>query len=305
MPDPAMPDIESPDLESTDPAATGSAPPDVRVVTVFFDSREALPAFLESVRTASTRQLEVVVVDNASRVPLRHDELPDGVRLVRAPSNLGYGGGANLGLADARGEWVVVANPDVVWEPGSLDTVLAHAAAWPRAGAFGPTVLEPDGSAYPSARRFPSIATGVGHALLSRVWPTNPWTRAYRQEGGDPTTDRATDWLSGSCLILRREALADVGGFDEDYFMFFEDVDLGSRLAARGWSSVYVPAARIRHDQGHSWRAKPAAMLRAHHVSAYVYLSRRYPRWYHAPVRLAVRAGLSVRLHVQTAWSQR
>lgn len=282
---------------------TTSAPAIVRVVTVFYNSRDALPRFLGSIRAATTRAVEIVIVDNASPVPLRTDELPDGIRVLGAPVNLGYGAGANHGVADACTEWVVIANPDVSWRPGSLDILLEHAATHPDAAVFGPAVHEPNGDLYPSARAFPSIGTGIGHALLSRVWPGNPWSRAYRQEGAEPSADRATDWLSGSCLLVRRSALVEVGGFDEDYFMFFEDVDLCWRLAQRGWSSVYVPSAEVDHDQGHSWRSRPAAMLRAHHESAYLYLSRRYPHSYQAPLRLALRAGLAARLWWQTRGS--
>jgi len=293
-------------LNDSDAHTVGSDPvtprptPDLRIVTVFFNSHDALKTFLGSVPAASDRSVEVIVVDNASTVPPPEADLPPWARVITSRRNCGYGGGANLGLADAATDWVVVANPDVRFEPGSIDILLEHAARWPEAGAFGPAVIESNGKLYPSARAFPSIRTGVGHALLSRLWPSNPWSRAYRQEGRDPSRDRVVDWLSGSCLLLRRSALAEVGGFDEDYFMFFEDVDLGWRLAERGWASVYVPQARVGHDQGHSWRSRPTAMLRAHHESAYRYLAQRYPRPYQAPLRLALRAGLAARLWWQT-----
>lgn len=282
-----------------EPSHRPSAPPVVRVVTVSYGSQAVLPTFVRSLAGATTRAYELVVVDNASPVPLDPSLVPPGADLLRLDENRGYGGGANAGAEGARTEWLVVANPDIEWAPGSLDALLDHAARFPRGGAFGPAILEPSGEPYPSARRFPSLFIGAGHAALSRIWPSNPWSRAYRQEGDDPEADRQTDWLSGACLLLRRAAFDSLGGFDESYFMFFEDVDLAWRLAERGCDSVYVPAAKVYHDQGHSWRERPAAMLRAHHASAYQFLARRHPHWYEAPLRMLLRAGLWVRLQLQ------
>lgn len=268
----------------------------VRVVTVYYNSGRALPRFLETINAATTRPLEIVVVDNASPTT---PSVAEGVRVVRSDANLGYGGGVNLGAADSESEWLLVANPDLVWEPDSLDTLIDHAERWPKGGVFGPMLLEPDGSPYPSARRFPTVITGVGHALLSRIWPSNPWSRRYRNEGTDPLADRQTDWLSGACLLIRRSAFDEVGGFDESYFMFFEDVDLCWRLAELGYTSHFVPQSQVRHDQGHSWRSQPAEMIRAHHASAYRYVSRRYDGLRYAPLRFAVRIGLEARLRFQ------
>jgi N-acetylglucosaminyl-diphospho-decaprenol L-rhamnosyltransferase len=189
---------------------------------------------------------------------------------------------------------VVVANPDLRWEPGALDTMLDAVERWPRAGVLGPAILSPDGTLYPSARALPSLGRGIGHALLGWWWPSNPWTAAYRRERGAPREGEA-GWLSGSCLLLRREAFAAVGGFDPAYFMYFEDLDLCERICRAGWQVVYVPAAVVTHEGGVSTSRDPRAMADAHHASAWRYLSRRYAgaRW--APVRLALRAGLAVR----------
>lgn len=274
-----------------------SREPAVRVVVVTYNSRVVLGPFFASLTDAGVRDLEVVVVDNASAEPPLESDLPAYARLIVAERNLGYGGGANLGLVGATAPWLVVANPDVVWEPGSLAHLLKRAEAWPRAGVVGPAVIDTDGTIYPSAREFPSLTSGIGHALLAKVWSGNPWTRRYHST--TLAEERTTDWLSGSCLVIRREAFQSVGGFDENYFMFFEDVDLCDSLGKIGWSSVYLPSAQIRHEQGHSWRKRPEAMLRAHHNSAYRYLARKYSGWYFAPVRLALRLGLGLRLRLE------
>ena len=198
------------------------------------------------------------------------------------------------------GELFIVANPDVQWGPGSIDELLAAAARWPQAGAFGPLIRDPDGSVYPSARHQPSLIRGGMHAVVGPVWKTNPWTAAYRQERLAPT-ERPVGWLSGACLLLRRDAFNHIGGFDERYFMYMEDVDLGYRLERAGRQNIYVPTAEILHDKGHSTGRDPAKNLAAHHRSTYTFLADRHSRWWQAPLRwtirgaLATRAGLVVR----------
>ena len=275
--------------------------PPVRVVCVAYHPQlSELTDFATSLRRATSAPVELVIVDNGTEQSVAEQVAREqGARLVVAGRNLGYGAAANLGARDATQPWLVVANQDIVWHEGSLDTLLDAGEA-SGAGAVGPTLLNTDGTRYPSARALPSLRLGVGHALLVRVWPGNPWTRRY-QEGADVTrpaddgAERTAGWLSGACLLLRREAFEAVGGFDERYFMFFEDVDLGERLGRAGWRNLHVPAARVTHVQGTSWKERPAPMIRAHHASARRYLSGRYGRWYHLPLRLALRAGLTLR----------
>ena len=217
--------------------------------------------------------------------------------LSRAPSGEGS-------LDSRDSEWIVVVNPDVVFLPGAIDKLIAAAAAWPRGGAFGPLVRDRAGTVYPSARKFPRLVSGVGHALLGGVWPNNPFSRAYR-ENADTTRAHVVDWLSGSCLLLRREAFDAVGGFDESYFMFFEDTTLGEQLASAGWQSVFIPDAEVVHDQGASWRNKPENMIRAHHRSAARYLDGVYSKPWQAPLRWALRAGLKAREELLVRLSRR
>jgi len=293
---------------SSSPEPRVSAPPgtvDARVIVVTYNPGETLEAFVYSVGAATTSlAVEIIVVDNDSSDGAAQAVSADGrARLIETGANLGYGAAANLGARDADAEWLVICNPDIVWHPGALDALLTATERWPAAAAFGPTILEPDGSIYPSARALPSLRTGVGHALFSRLWPSNPWTRRYR--GATDGRERVAGWLSGSCLAVRREAFEAIGGFDERYFMFFEDVDLGRRLGAAGYASVYVPAATVTHLGGHSWRARPEPMIGAHHSSAAQYLAQRYSAWYQTPVRLALRAGLAVRQRAQVRRARR
>ncbi|MGQ0837317.1 glycosyltransferase family 2 protein [Actinokineospora sp.] len=276
---------------------------DLAVVTVTYSPGETLERFLDTLAKATTRPVHVVLADNGSTdgAPEAAAAARDHVELVPTGGNLGYGAGANRGVAalDSRYGWIVVANPDVEWHPGSLDTLLDAADRWPRGATFGPLITEPSGKVYPSARDLPSLGKGIGHGVLGKVWPGNPWTKSYKQSSAD-VRERVAGWLSGSCLLIRREAFDSVDGFDSRYFMYFEDTDLGARLSRAGWQNVYVPSAEIMHIQGVSTAKSSAKMLAAHHDSAYRYIADRHqgPHW--APVRMAIKAGLAVRLKLQT-----
>ena len=286
-------------MSSGVPPAAGAVPdadaPVVRVVAVTYSPGPALERFLGSLALASARPMEVVLADNGSTDGVPQDVAArGGVRLLHTGANLGYGRAGNVGAHGASTPWLVVANPDVEWSAGSLDALLAAGERWPRAGALGPAIRTPAGALYPSARAVPSLGRGIGHALLGWWWPANPWTSAYRRERGAPV-EGPTGWLSGSCLVLRREAFEAVGGFDPAYFMYFEDLDLCERLAAAGWSSVYVPSAVVTHTGGHATVREPARMLAAHHRSAFRYLARRYAGPAYLPLRLVLAVGLAAR----------
>jgi N-acetylglucosaminyl-diphospho-decaprenol L-rhamnosyltransferase len=268
------------------------------VVTVTFSPGRHLDRFLATLLHATERPVSVIMADNGSTdgAPEEAVRRYPNTRLLRTGGNLGYGTAVNRAVAEItpESEFVVVANPDVQWGPGSIDVLLAAAERWPRAGALGPLIRDPDGSVYPSARHLPSLIRGGMHAVVGPFWKDNPWTAEYRQERTTPS-ERPVGWLSGSCLLLRRSAFDEVSGFDERYFMYMEDVDLGDRLGRAGWQNVYVPAAQILHDKGHATGRDPARNLAAHHRSTYTFLADRYPKRSQAPLRWTIRAALAVR----------
>jgi N-acetylglucosaminyl-diphospho-decaprenol L-rhamnosyltransferase len=269
------------------------------VVVVTYSPGETLAGFLGSLAEATTRPYEVVLADNGSTdgVPEEMARRHPGVRLLRTGGNIGYGAAANAGLAGRLTGHALIANPDVRFEPGSVDVLLDAVARWPRAATLGPAIRTPEGAIYPSARDLPSLSTGIGHALFGWVWPANPWTARYRREREEPS-ERPAGWLSGSCLLVDLPAFASVGGFDPGYFMYFEDVDLARRLGQRGWLHVYVPTAVITHEGGHATKRQAHRMQRVHHTSALRYLSADYPLRRHAPLRAVLRAGLGARMLV-------
>lgn len=277
--------------------------PVLRVITVAYNSGEELLELLATLQLATTKPYETVIVDNGQDATYV-DRAADyyGAKVLNFGRNLGYGSAMNRGAEGFEGEWILIVNPDLTFRPGAIDALIEESKYWPRGGIFGPRILTPEGEVYPSARRFPTLVSGIGHAALTRVWPANPFTKAYRGENL-PGHSRAADWLSGSCMLVRREAFEEVGGFDESYFMFFEDTQLCRDLREKGWRSVYVPAGIAVHDQGLSWRARPEPMIRAHHASARNYVSQVYAKSWQAPIRAMLKAGLKAResLEVHTS----
>jgi N-acetylglucosaminyl-diphospho-decaprenol L-rhamnosyltransferase len=274
------------------------------VVTVTYSPGPHLDRFLATLSLATERPVTVIMADNGSTdgAPEEATERYSNAGLLRMQGNLGYGTAVNRAVAEItpESEFVIVANPDVQWGPRSIDLLLEAAERWPKAGSLGPLIRDPDGSVYPSARHLPSLIRGGMHAVVGPFWKSNPWTAEYRQERMEPS-ERPVGWLSGSCLLLRRSAFDEVSGFDERYFMYMEDVDLGDRLGKAGWQNIYVPSAEILHDKGHATGRDPARNLAAHHTSTYTFLSDRHPKLWQAPLRwtirgaLAARAGLVVR----------
>ena len=195
------------------------------VITVTYSPGQYLGSFLDSLPSAYARGTKVVLADNGSTdgVPEAAARERAGVDFLDTGGNIGYGAGMNAGARFARErggvdeEFFLISNPDVAFRPGSIDRLIECARKWPDAAAVGPRIVEPDGTNYPSARAVPTVATGIGHALFSSIWPSNPWSRAYRNET-DMTTQRPAGWLSGSCLLVRWEAFEAIGGFDERYF---------------------------------------------------------------------------------------
>jgi N-acetylglucosaminyl-diphospho-decaprenol L-rhamnosyltransferase len=271
--------------------------PVVGVVTVSFGSAAVLDGFLNSLPAASTLPVAVVVADNlGDDAEVRRMSEESAVTYLPLDRNRGYGGGMNAGVSALPDSvrWVLISNPDVVLHPGSIDNLLGAGDSDPEIGAVGPAIMT-DEVVYPSARAVPSLRTGVGHALFANIWIGNPWTRAYRRDSSSEPVRRDAGWLSGACLLVRRSIFDQLGGFDEGYFMYFEDVDLGYRIGKAGFRNVYEPAAVVTHSGAHSTADHSALMIRAHHTSAQRFLNRKYSGWTLWPIRAVLSLGLAFR----------
>jgi N-acetylglucosaminyl-diphospho-decaprenol L-rhamnosyltransferase len=234
-------------------------------VVVTYRSADLAVACVSSLRADGVT--EIVVVDSASGdgVAERLAVLDPSCLVLAMPANRGYGAAANAGAAATSGAAVLICNADLVVQPGTRAALLDALTRDGRLGAVGPRIDRPDGTRYPSARSFPSLVDAAGHGFVGLVTTQNPWSRRYLRT--DAEEAGPVDWVSGACLAVRRRAWDAVGGFDEAFFMFMEDVDLCRRLHAAGWGVAYEPAGRVVHAEGASRATAPYRMIAAHHVS--------------------------------------
>jgi N-acetylglucosaminyl-diphospho-decaprenol L-rhamnosyltransferase len=250
----------------------------------------------------------VIVVENGR--PESADQalasLPtDAVVIVRPQKNLGFGAGVNRGLAVLAGhepapEFVLVSNPDLEVHPGALDALARELEARPAWAIIGPRIFDGAQDVYPSVRHFPSFVDAAGHALLAPFNPENRFTKRYNP--GTPEGDETTraGWVSGSCFLARRSAMEELGGFDEAYFMYNEDMDLCWRAHEAGWGVGFTGAASVTHIQGVSTARHPYKMMVAHHRSALRFSVRTTKGWRRIALPLAA-VVLGLRLVVDSA----
>jgi N-acetylglucosaminyl-diphospho-decaprenol L-rhamnosyltransferase len=270
---------------------------DLAVVIVNYNAGGYLGRCLDSVVAAAGGiSLDVVVVDNGSR-----DGSADAagtrseVRLIENRANLGFAAAANVGIRATDAPYVFFLNPDAEIVTGTLASLVKVAGEQPRAGAVGPLVRNPDRTLQPSARRVPGTFEALMHAFLGPIAPGNRWTRAYTLADWDRASEREVEWISGSAMLLRREALHDVGVFDEGYFMYVEDVDLCTRLRRAGWKVLFSPELEVVHEIGVSAQGQSRRMAREHSRSIYRYFVKHRAHGGAAILKPLVRAALVVR----------
>jgi GT2 family glycosyltransferase len=188
----------------------------------------------------------VVVANRPGSVP---DELPPGARVVENSVARRLSENVNLGVAATSGTWVLFSNPDVVPDPDAVGTLHAFAETRARCGIAGPRTVWPDGSWQPTRRSFPTVrGTLVRRTPLRRLFPPLDRQRDHYHLDEDVSLPVEADWLLGAFLLMRREMLHELGGWDEGYRHYVEDIDLCYRAMRAGWERWYVPVAGVTHD---------------------------------------------------------
>ncbi|HEY3285445.1 MAG TPA: glycosyltransferase family 2 protein [Armatimonadota bacterium] len=242
---------------------------EVSAIVVSHNSRRVLMPCLGSLLDTGGPVLqEVLLVDNLSDDGCATEALeryPE-VRLVTPPERQGYAANVNLGIRNAEGRYVLVANPDLVFCPNSLSLLVRYLQDHPKVGIVGPKLVNPDGSLQLSCRRWHTPT-----ALLLRRGPwaarcekTRP-VRHFMMSDWDHSESAVVDWLLGACLLARREALEAVGPMDSRFFLYFEDVDWCLRMHKAGWHVAYCPEAVVvhHHQKASQGLRSPAAR---HHL---------------------------------------
>ncbi len=258
--------------------------PDLSVCIVNWNTRSDLEkAIASTLADADGLQVEVVVVDNGSTdgsADMVRQSFPS-VTLIESGENLGFSRGYNLAAEHASGRHLLMLNPDTEVRGGALAALVKHLDSHPKTGAVGPRLVNPDGSLQHSCRRFPRpMAAIFRNTPLGRLFPGNRFTRDYLMADWDHHTPREVDWLSGAAICIRREAWEQVGGFDEGFFMYAEDIDWCLRAHRAGWQVHYLPEAVIMHHIGRGSDQRPLAMVIQFHRSMIRFYRKHYaPRW--------------------------
>jgi len=255
---------------------------ELSTVIVTYRSRDTVPQCLAALEADATGIAhEIVVVDNASGDGVLEAvaaQFPR-VRGIANRENVGYARAINQGIAATTGTYVLAMNPDCLVERGALKTLIDHLGAHPQTAVAGPMILDSDGTLQYSARGFPDHSTFFfnRYSLLTRLFPNNRHSRRYLMTDWDHTSMRDVDWLSGAFLVVRREAIDQVGGMDERFFMFNEDVDWCRRMKSAGWTVTYVPDARVIHHIGASRRKVAPKVIVERHRGMIYYFHKHHP----------------------------
>jgi len=270
-----------------------SGTPRVAVVIVSYETRDTLVEGLQALATEAGPSAEIVVVDNASRdrsAAAVRDRFPQ-LRLVANAENVGFARASNQGAHETRAPLLLFLNPDARLGPGSLGALASLLETRPRVGIVGPRTRSEDGAI--------QVSTGPDLSLLSELRQRRLVRGVARR---DPAAlaeaealhahEREADWVSGACLMIRREAFDAVSGFDERFFLYEEDADLCRRVRAAGWPVVFTPAAEARHALGRSMARAPER--------ARLEYDRSHRLYYRKHCGLLQRAALSVLLGART-----
>ena len=248
------------------------------VVLVEYFSNDHIIKCIESIYMQTKLPEKIVIVINGIDPDYKiriANKFPE-IQLIEPNTNLGYAKAANLGISNTQSPLVLTLNPDTLLENDVGHLCSEYFMQHIQVGSLGPQILESNGDIYPSARKEPSLADGIGHALLGTFFPNNRFSKSYKNLEADSGEIRNSDWLSGACLFLRRSALDEIGGWDEDYFMYCEDIDLGRKLRTAGWDNIYFPKVHITHVQGVSTSRSPVKLIWIHHKSFYIFMAKKY-----------------------------
>ena len=249
--------------------------PELSISIVSWNTRELLRDCLGSIREdPRSAGWEIFVVDNASgdgSADMVEESFPE-VEVIRSGGNLGFGGGHNLALARARGRHRLILNPDTRVDPGALGGMVDFADRNPGVGAVGPRLEDGGGSLERSWGRTPDTLSLIFHKLLlHRLFP-------YRRLARRRDRSRDVGWVTGACLMVRREAAEAAGPLDDGMFMCHEDVEWCLRLVQAGWRVVYLPKIRVVHLEGRSIRQRLGEMLVVSQQSQYYLFQKHFGR---------------------------
>lgn len=274
--------------------------PDVSIIIVNFNTRQLTLDCLASVYVSQTSyQYEVIVIDNASHdgsVEAIREVYPD-VELIANQNNTGFAVANNQGMEVAKGRYILLLNSDTVIQPNTLHTMIYFMDRHPEMGASGCKVILPDGSLDKACKRgFPTPSASFYYAFgISRLFPDRPKFNQYQLGHLSPDDEYPVDCLVGAFMLVRRETIDQVGGLDETFFMYGEDIDWCYRIKEAGWGIFYYPRTYIVHYKGGSARRKPLKITYEFHRAMWVFHCKHYAKNYNLLTNTTVWMGISLK----------
>ncbi len=275
---------------------------ELSILIVNYNSGAYLEKCLASIRRFSVYgEWEVCVIDNASTDPASkkiRSKFTE-VKWIQNEKNLGFAAAVNRGLSATSAPYVLWLNPDSELLDGGFHDLIQYFKEHPDTGVLGAQLLNPGGSVQISGRSFPSYETALfnRYSLLTRFFPKNPGSQKYLNLSLDRSRIQEVDWVSGACLMHRRDLVEKLGPVDEGYFMYCEDVDFCRRVKEAGLKVYYHPGALVLHHIGGSSRTVRRRMILQHHQSMWHYYKKFYKR---NPLKdAAVGAGILGRMGVK------
>ncbi len=244
------------------------------IIIITYNSATDIGSCLEAINF--TGDFEIIVIDNASQDHTREilNRYPN-LKLLLNSKNLGYAHANNQGLSLARGEYILLLNPDAVVTPGAIDLLVAYLDQNPAVAAVAPKLLNPDGSTQLSIRSFPTFCSVLAELCgISRILPA---LDTWRRRSFDYEKPAFVEQPMASCLLIRHSVLKKMGGFDERFPIFYNDVDLSYRLNQQGYQTYYLPTARVYHKLGASTTPLKTKMIFENHRSLFRYLKKHTP----------------------------
>jgi GT2 family glycosyltransferase len=247
---------------------------DLSIIIVSYNVKRLLKKCVDSIfRFQKDLKFEVMVIDNHSEdqsTGMLKEEFAQ-IELWENKENIGFSAACNQGVKKSRGRYVLLLNPDTEFTPGGITKMIEFMKANPRVGICGPRMIDPQGKVHYSCRSFPSYLTAIssGQSILNRLFPDNPLSKRYLLKDQDQSRNKEVDWVSGSCLLTRREVFERIGLLDELFFMYVEDVDFCFRAKKANFLIYYFPETVVIHYIGKSTQRRKPRMQVEHHRSMY------------------------------------
>jgi GT2 family glycosyltransferase len=279
---------------------------DLSIIVLNYKTRDLTLACLQSVFSSATSYIfEVILIDNASNdgiIPAANEQYPQ-VLCIANTDNVGFSRANNQGIRIAKGRYVLLLNSDTIVEPDTLDVMLHFMEEKPAIGASGCKIVLPDGSLDKACKRgFPTPSASFYYAFgFSKLFPKIPRFNQYQLGYLSPDEEYPIDSLVGAFMLIRREAIEQVGMLDEEFFMYGEDIDWCYRIKEAGWVNYYYPRAQIVHYKGASSRRKPFKIIYEFHRAMILFHNKHYRKKYSWLTNGMVYAGVGLKFLLSLA----